>query len=130
MSGNIKEMERFQFLIHQWVQHCFGDPDIHERACRFLEEAVELFQSVGGTEMDAHALVNYVFGRPIGEPFQEVGGVMTTLGALCGAADISLHSAAWSEAERIHTPEVIHKVRTKSKNRPHRSPLPGEFDAT
>lgn len=129
LRGNVREMERFQLTIHQWVQHCFGEPDIHERACRFLEEANELFQAVGGTVDDAHKLVDYVFNRPVGEPFQEVGGVMTTLGALCGVADISLGHAAWSEAERIHTPEVIDKVRNKSKNRPHRSPLPGSPDA-
>ena len=38
---------------------------------RFLEEALELVQACGATASEAHQLVDYVYGRPVGEPAQE-----------------------------------------------------------
>src|SRR5690348_13319130 len=50
----------------------YDDPtDIHERACRFFEEACELVQALGIREDEAEALVIRQFKRPKGEPFKE-----------------------------------------------------------
>lgn len=40
-----------------------------------LEEALELVQSNGCTASEAHQLVDYVFGRPIGDRKEEIGAV-------------------------------------------------------
>ena len=72
----------YQIQVRDWLYACFGE-DVAtnklERNHRFLEEALELVQACGATQEDAHKLVDYTFNRPIGEKFQEVGGVMITL---------------------------------------------------
>lgn len=76
----------YQFRVSEWLEACFGQQvarDPIERNHRFLEEALELVQSTGCTQAEAHQLVDYVFGRPTGEKFQEAGGVMVCLAALC-----------------------------------------------
>ncbi|MFX5747833.1 hypothetical protein ABTE19_23195, partial [Acinetobacter baumannii] len=75
--------------------------DLPERNHRFFEEATELVQSTGMTQSEAHQLVDYVYGRPVGEPVQEVGGVMVTLAALCLAAKMDMHAAGETELARI-----------------------------
>ena len=78
----------FQICVGLWIKACLGPliaADVTERNHRFLEEALELVQSKGCTASEAHQLVDYVFNRPIGEPFQELGGVMVTLAALANA---------------------------------------------
>ncbi len=79
----------FQARVAAWMRACFDASiaaDPIERNHRFLEEALELVQARGCTASEAHQLVDYVFGRPVGDPFQEVGGVEVTLAALCSAA--------------------------------------------
>jgi hypothetical protein len=76
----------FQEQVQPWLTKCFGTviaSDKVERNHRFLEESLELVQATGCTQSEAHQLVDYVFNRPVGEPAQEVGGVMVTLAALC-----------------------------------------------
>ena len=89
---------------------CFGPiiaGDKVERNFRFLEESLELVQSLGCTKEDAHKLVEYVFNRPVGEPSQEVGGVSTTLAALCLANEINWEKAAEAEYLRVNDPEMM-----------------------
>ncbi len=115
----------FQEQVLPWTLACFGPKisgDKIERNYRFLEESLELVQSTGCTSSDAHALVDYVFGRPDGEPFQEVGGVMVTLAALCLAQGIDMHKAGDIELARIWT--RIEQIRAKRAARPRLSPLP------
>lgn len=117
----------FQKRIAGWMQECFGpkiSADIVERNHRFLEEALELVQSNGCTASEAHQLVDYVFGRDVGEINQEVGGVMVTLAALCEARGISMMLGAESEYCRISNPETIKKIRAKQAAKPKHSPLP------
>jgi hypothetical protein len=64
----------FQERVNAWMLECFGpaiSADTVERNHRFLEEALELVQACGCTQSEAHLLVDYVFGRPAGEKFQE-----------------------------------------------------------
>lgn len=116
-----------QTRVHWWMLDCFGEQiaaDRSERNHRFLEEALELVQSGGCTASEAHQLVDYVFGRPVGEHRQEVGGVMVTLAALCNAFHVSMSDCALDELARITTPEMIAKIRAKQASKPKHSPLP------
>lgn len=96
--------------------------DMLERSDRFIEEALELGQSLGHPKERAHALIEYVYGRPVGEPSQEVGGVMVTLAALCLAAGLDMHESAETELARIWT--KIDVIREKQKSKPRGSALP------
>ena len=115
----------FQARVQPWMQECFGSEiaaDRTERNHRFLEESLELVQAHGCTEDEAHQLVEYVYRRPVGEAFQEVGGVMVTLAALCLAHDLDMHEAAEAELARIW--KLIPQIRAKQAGKPRNSPLP------
>mgnify|MGYP000967535252 FL=1 len=115
----------FQQRVQPWMLACFGEviaADREERNHRFLEEALELVQSTGCTAHEAHQLVDYVYGRPVGESAQEVGGVMVTLAALCLANGLDMHDAAEVELARIWT--KVEAIRAKQATKPKHSPLP------
>lgn len=89
----------FQQRVEPWLLACFGEQiaaDTIERNHRFLEESLELVQACGCTQSEAHQLVDYVFGRPVGEVQQEAGGVMVTLAALCRAQGIDDSDFGWT----------------------------------
>lgn len=118
----------FQSRVHPWLMECFGPMiagDREERNHRFLEEALELVQACGCSATESHKLVDYVYGRDIGEPAQEVGGVMVTLAALCLANDIDMHAAGETELARIWT--KVEQIRAKQAAKPQMSPLPGAY---
>lgn len=119
----------YQLRVGSWMISCFGEKISHdriERNFRFLEEALELVQSLECSKEDAHKLVDYVFDRKIGEPTQEVGGVMVTLAALCLANDIDMMKEGNVELERVW--QKIDLIREKQKRKPHGSPLPGSIE--
>ncbi|MBC3209323.1 hypothetical protein HU755_21195 [Pseudomonas sp. SWRI111] len=107
---------------------CFGPMiagDREGRNHRFLEEALELVQTCGCSATESHKLVDYVHGRDIGEPAQEVGGVMVTLAALCLANDMDMHAAGETELARIWT--KAEQIRAKQAAKPQMSPPPGTY---
>lgn len=115
----------FQSRVLPWLVECFGEEiaaDKTERNHRFLEEALELVQATGCTQSEAHQLVDYVYGREIGDPPQEVGGVMNTLAALCLAHGMDMHDCGEVELARVWT--KVEKIRAKQKAKPKHSPLP------
>lgn len=118
----------FQQRVGPWLVECFGEQvalDVQERCDRFLEEALEKVQAYGYDPARIATLVNYVFNRPVGDPFQEAGGVMVTLAALCWATGVDLHAAAETELGRILQPEVMEKIRKKqASKRGLHTPLP------
>lgn len=117
----------FQAGVWSWLLACFGDriaQDRMERNHRFLEESLELVQACGASREEALQLVDYVFGRPVGEKHQEVGGVMVTLAALCGAQGLDMCAAGEQELCRIQEPEVMERIRAKQATKPKGSPLP------
>ncbi|MGV1951672.1 hypothetical protein ACQZ44_12650 [Agrobacterium vitis] len=116
----------FQARVKPWMLACFGEAilaDQTERTHRFLEEALELVQSFGCSQSEAHQLVDYVYNRPTGEPNQEVGGVMVTLAALCLTNALDMHTAAETELDRVWT--KVEAIRAKHAAKPKHSPLPG-----
>jgi len=125
MNDMSAEITSYQSRVEQWLEACFPPQvrsDRSERTHRFLEEALELAQANGCTRHDALALVDYVFGRPPGEPAQEVGSVMVTLASLCSASDINMDRAGDRELERNW--KRIDLIRSKQQAKPHGSPLP------
>jgi hypothetical protein len=122
----IPEISSYQDRVDPWLMACFGEEiarDKQERGHRFLEEALELVQSGGCTAEEAHQVVDYVFGRPVGETNQEVGGVMVTLAALCLAHGLDMHKAGETELARVWT--KVAQIRAKHDAKPKFSPLPG-----
>jgi len=108
-----------------WARACFGNRiarDPIERNQRFFEEATELVQSLGATRQECHDMVDYVFSRNVGEPHQEVGGVMICLAALCDVAGLDMNTCALTEAERISDPALMAKIREKQKGKPRFGP--------
>lgn len=123
----LEQPDTFQSRVQPWLMECFGAMiagDREERNHRFLEESLELVQSLGCSQENAHQLVDYVYGRPIGEPSQEVGGVMVTLAALCLANQLDMHRDGETELARITRPEMVLKIRAKQAAKPKYSPLP------
>ena len=68
--------------------------------------------------------MDYVFGRPVGEIGQEVGGVMNTLAALCFVHDRDMQKDGAVEMARVWT--KLDAIREKQRNKPKHSPLPGK----
>lgn len=109
----------YQDQVRQWVVRCHGPAnltDVRERCDRFIEEAIELAQSLGYEKTRVTALADYVYGRPAGRPGQEVGGVAVTLAALCSAAGIEMDAEAQAELARIWT--KITEIRAKQAAKP------------
>ena len=118
-------LKDFQIKVGHWVRKCFGDEtamDKIERHHRFLEEALELVQSTGCTKAEALELVDYVYGRPVGEPEQEVGGTMLTLAALCHSHGMWMDDCAETELNRVYL--KMDQIRAKQAAKPKHSPLP------
>lgn len=136
LDDNYEDMIRDlrQKNVLQWAQDAFGGPglpdigDPVERALRFLEEAVELWQAVlltaagdygSDNNIEPHLqlkathewliekttqgerLYQYVMDRPSGEIRQEIGGVMVTLLSLGEAVNESVSRAEKDEFARV-----------------------------
>lgn len=122
----------FQDTVREWTVDCFGvevADDKHERCARFLEEALELCQSLSFPREDAIKLIDYVYGRDPGRPSQEVGGTCLTLASLCAACDIDMLGSSVLELNRVNHPDIIERVRQKNASKPRNSPLPGAPDS-
>jgi len=104
-----------QERTHAWALSTFGELALepHERARRFLEEALELCQTQGVTHDEAHRLVDYVFERPIGEPRQELGGSMITLLLLAEVLGLDALGEALREQARVEQPGMRERMQAK-----------------
>ncbi len=110
-------LSTIQARVWAWCSTVFADrpdwQDKRQRVHRFIEEAVELAQACEIPQHEVERLVGYVYGRPVGEPSQELGGTVITLAALAEALGLSAEDAALTELERVERPEVMEKVRRK-----------------
>lgn len=117
----------FQARGAAWLEECFGesnDPLRKERRMhRFVEESIELAQALGCSKDDFLKLVDYVFGRAVGEPKQEVGGVMLTLVGVCVANGFDMMECGETELARVWT--KVEAIRAKNARQVRGSPLPG-----
>jgi hypothetical protein len=104
-----------QRRTHGWAHETFGDVALqpHERARRFLEEALELVQTQGVSAEEAHRLVDYVFARPVGEPGQEMGGTMITVLLLAEVLGLDALGEALREQARVEQPGMRERMRAK-----------------
>jgi hypothetical protein len=78
-------MKGLQEIILQWAVGCFGSiaSRKNERLRRFFEEACEIAQAGYLSQDDCYKIVDYVYGREVGEMPQEIGGCAVTMLALC-----------------------------------------------
>lgn len=105
---------RRQAIIGNWCCAAFGVAEatsIPQRGIRLLEEAAELAQACGVDREMAHALLDYVWARPVGQIKQEAGGVGITLLALCSAARLSAEVCEIEEARRVMDKPLEHFAR-------------------
>ncbi len=112
-------MNYFQNNCMTWATETFGkeiNTNVAERNRRFLEESLELVQALHMTKEQAHAMVDYVFNRPVGETRQEVGGTMVCLALLCSIQNIDMNEAGSTEIARCWN--NIEKIRVKQAQKP------------
>jgi len=109
-----------QHTIARWCAEAFGQEhasSLPQRGIRLLEEAIEAAQAAGCSADMAHRLVDFVFGRPVGELRQELGGVGLCLLALANAAGLSADDAEDEEARRVLSkPRAEFTARNAAKN--------------
>jgi hypothetical protein len=93
-----------QVRVAQWCRDAFGvehASSVPQRGLRLAEEAIEAAQACGVPVDKIHFLVDYVYGRPVGEVGQELGGVGVTLLALANAAGFSADLEEYKEVSRV-----------------------------
>jgi len=120
----------FQHKVGLWIEAAFGDQVIYQiktRADSFIEEALELYQALGYSKDDVLELVEYVYGRPAGDPDQEFGGVALTLSSLANSASLDLEACATKELDRVWS--KIDQIRAKDAAKLPDSPLPGRTES-
>jgi hypothetical protein len=119
------QSDGFQARVLPWMLECFG-PVIpfnrEERGDRLLEETFELLQSGGYDPARVLALRDYVWSRDVGEPAQEMGGVMVTLAAYGLAHNLDMAASGETELARIWT--KVEAIRAKQAAKPTGSALP------
>lgn len=102
------------------------DPtDVAERTARFFEESNEICQALGMTREEAHALVDYTYDRPAGDPKKEIGSASLTLTSLCVVAGYDRSECEEADLEKLTRPETMARIRAKRSTRHGRGPLPG-----
>ncbi len=113
-------MRNVQKFVLPWLYSIFGVTAYNRayRAARFLEEAIELCQSVGLDRESAAALVDYVYDREIGEPRQELGGVMLTTLALAENLGLDAEEALQVEFARALAFDDEKRAKMRDKVRP------------
>jgi hypothetical protein len=126
VDDEMEGYETYQQRARGWGLSCFGREVLDSKSGRnhrFAEEAIELTQALGMTAADWTKLLDYVYGRPVGEPEQEVGGVMLTLALLCGANKMNMVLCGNTELSRVW--RKIPEIRAKQASKPKFGPLPG-----
>jgi hypothetical protein len=89
---NFTDRSLRQRYVSDWAVEAFGSHNalfVPQRAIRFLEEAIELYQACDGDRAMAHKLLDFIFDRPIGTVSEGLGGVGVTVLGLAQAAGFS-----------------------------------------
>jgi PAS domain-containing protein len=98
MAADDRQQFIYDFAVRVWGAQAGSQ---RERALRMVEEALELGQAAGVTWDDVARLAARVYGRPAGEAWQEVGGVIVCVRALCQAMGLSAEYCEVREIERV-----------------------------
>ena len=109
-----------QARIANWVYDTLGGDaaeNPQERSLRTAEEVIELAQACGVSRAVLHRLVDYVLERPVGDPVQEIAGVLITLYSTAYALGVNADEALEAELQRVHSPEVMEKVRRRQSEK-------------
>lgn len=121
-AGTVGETTRIdrQISIGKWAVAAFGEAEatsLPQRGVRLLEEAAEAAQSTGVSLEQAKHLMEYVWGRPAGELYQELGGVGVTALALAHAAGLDAENCEVLEVNRVLLKPIEHFTkRNQEKN--------------
>lgn len=88
-----------------WAQQTFGDValDPHERTMRFVEEAVELAQSLGVDRALMETLIARVYAKPPGDRSRELGQCLGTFETLAIVLGIDADAEASAELVRVQS---------------------------
>lgn len=78
---------------------------------------------MGCSKADVLELVDYVFWRAVGEPKQEVGGVLVTLMGVCESHGMNATQCGEDELSRVWT--KVDAIRAKNARQVRGSALPG-----
>lgn len=109
-----------QRQVSEWCERCFGvehATSLPARGIRMLEEAIELAQAVGVDPAMAHKLIDFVYGRPVGEIGQEIGGVSLCILALANAAGLDADAEEAKEITRVLSKDpAVFTKRNAEKN--------------
>lgn len=98
-------------LVFEWGVRAFGSSHMYNRSLRALrcaEEVIELAQALRVPKEKLHELVDIVYSRPVGDPQQEVGGVLVTLYVLCTAMGMSPEDVFENELSRVLSKPAEH----------------------
>jgi len=109
-----------QNAIWEWFKKVFPDEKYlskEERTLRFLEESIELAQSLDLPKERAQALLDWVYSRPKGDTGQEVGGVCLTLSVLCSSQNLDVNDLGNAELDRVSRPEIIQQIKSKQRGK-------------
>lgn len=109
----------FQKRVYPWTVETFGyakSMSLKERRQRIMEEAIELLQAMGGDEEEVVQMAAYVFGRPIGDPYQEFGGLQVCMAAGANALGIDMDQAREDELSRCI--DKVDVIRRKNLDKP------------
>lgn len=89
---------------YEWAVRCFGldhCENLALRSQRTLEESAELSQALGLSRENAHKTIDAVYDRPVGEPQQEIGGILHTVGILCESMSLDPDVLHEREVRRV-----------------------------
>jgi NTP pyrophosphatase (non-canonical NTP hydrolase) len=113
----MSERSRRQARVRDWAYLVLSADEVdsrEQRAIRLAEETIELAQACEVDKDTLHKLIDYVYSRPVGEPYQEFGGVSVCILAVANALCIDADLAEEAEVSRC---EAMDPERFKARNR-------------
>ena len=109
---------RLVVRVNGFIREAWPGSDVEPvtRLYRALEEVLELGQVLGLEPVKAHELVDYVYGRPVGELEQEAGGVAFTITGLFASLGLNFIDEGNAAVDEAYG--RIDVIRAKSKTKP------------
>lgn len=117
---NISNRYDRQEAIVEWGVRAFGAnmaaPD--RRAIRLCEETFEVAQAIGLPKDQVHALLDYVYAKPVGDIKTELGDVGICLMALASSLNLNMDMVERIRVEEILTKDpAIYTARMETKKK-------------